>query len=98
MNRFSRFHSINFILWLGFLIFAAFIIGMTWIFQTTLLRVFFKEQVKQDLDSLGQEATTVLSASSCSSYFALTLFVSVPRLLLDATILPAVVLRQVKIL
>ena len=63
MNRFSRFHSINFILWLSFLIFAAFIIGMTWIFQTTLLRVFFKEQVKQDLDSLGQEATTVLSAS-----------------------------------
>lgn len=63
MNRFSRFHSINFILWLSFLIFAAFIIGMAWIFQTTLLRVFFKEQVKQDLDSLGQEATTVLSAS-----------------------------------
>ena len=63
MNRFSRFHSINFILWLSFLIFAAFIIGMTWIFQTTLLRVFFKEQVKQDLDSLGQEVTTVLSAS-----------------------------------
>ena len=63
MNRFSRFHSINFILWLSFLIFAAFIIGMTWIFQTTLLRVFFKEQVKQDLDSLGQEAATVLSAS-----------------------------------
>ncbi len=63
MNRFSRFHSINFILWLSFLIFAAFIIGMTWIFQTTLLRVFFKEQVKQDLDSLGREATTVLSAS-----------------------------------
>lgn len=63
MNRFSWFHSINFILWLSFLIFAAFIIGMTWIFQTTLLRVFFKEQVKQDLDSLGREATTVLSAS-----------------------------------
>ena len=51
-----HFHSINFILWLSFLVFAAFIIMFTWIFQTTLLRVFLGVQMTDDLDTLGKLA------------------------------------------
>ena len=39
MTKAKHFHSINFILWLSFLLFAALIITLTWVFQTTLLRV-----------------------------------------------------------
>ncbi len=52
----QRFHSLNFILWFSFLIFAAFIIALTWIFQTTLLRVFFTSQAEEDLGAIGRSA------------------------------------------
>lgn len=56
MKAVRHFHSINFILWLSFLVFAAFIIMFTWIFQTTLLRVFLGVQMTDDLDTLGKLA------------------------------------------
>lgn len=56
MKGVRHFHSINFILWLSFLVFAAFIIMFTWIFQTTLLRVFLGVQMKDDLDTFGKLA------------------------------------------
>ena len=49
----KRFRSINFILWMSFLAFAAFILLLTWVFQTVLLRRFFTEEVKNDLQSIG---------------------------------------------
>ena len=58
-----RFHSINSILWLSFLIFAAFIILLTWVFQTALLRVFFSTQVEHDLSSVGKQAFEQLNAA-----------------------------------
>lgn len=56
MSKFRHFHSINFILWLSFLIFAAFIIMFTWVFQTTLLRLFLSRQTAEDLNSFGKLA------------------------------------------
>ena len=56
MSKIRHFHSINFILWLSFLIFAAFIIMFTWVFQTTLLRVFLSKQISDDLNSFGKLA------------------------------------------
>ena len=56
MRKVKHFHSINFILWLTFLVFAAFIILFTWIFQTTLLRVFLGVQTEDDLDTIGKLA------------------------------------------
>ena len=49
-----RFHSINFILWMSFLSFAAFIILITWVFQSTLLQVFFNAQTQRDLATVGE--------------------------------------------
>ena len=49
-----RFHSINFILWMSFLSFAAFIILITWVFQSTLLQVFFNAQTQRDLTAIGE--------------------------------------------
>ena len=49
-----RFHSINFILWMSFLSFAAFIILITWVFQSTLLQVFFNAQTQRDLAAIGE--------------------------------------------
>ena len=50
-----RFHSVNFILWMSFLIFAAFILLLTWVFQTTLLRVFMQQETERDLRDMGEE-------------------------------------------
>lgn len=58
-----RFHSINSILWLSFLVFAAFIILLTWVFQTALLRVFFSAQVEHDLGSIGKQAYEQFNAA-----------------------------------
>ena len=49
-----RFHSINFILWMSFLSFAEFIILITWVFQSTLLHVFFNAQTQRDLATVGE--------------------------------------------
>ena len=54
MQAKKRFHSINFILWMSFLSFAAFIILITWVFQSTLLQVFFNAQTQRDLASVGE--------------------------------------------
>lgn len=51
----KRFRSINFILWISFLGFAAFILALTWVFQTTLLRKFFVDEVKSELQDIGSE-------------------------------------------
>lgn len=56
MKGVRHFHSINFILWLSFLVFASIIILFTWIFQTTLLRVFLGAQMSDDLDTFGKLA------------------------------------------
>ena len=56
MSKIRHLHSINFILWLSFLIFAAFIIMFTWVFQTTLLKVFLSKQMSDDLNSFGKVA------------------------------------------
>ena len=52
----KRLRSINFILWISFLAFAAVIILLTWLFQTMLLRVFFGAEMTEDLNNVGQEA------------------------------------------
>ena len=54
MQAKKRFHSINFILWMSFLSFAAFIILITWVFQSTLLQVFFNAQTQRDLSAVGE--------------------------------------------
>ncbi len=51
----KRFRSINFILWISFLGFAAFILALTWVFQTTLLKKFFTDEVKAELQDIGSE-------------------------------------------
>lgn len=51
----KRFHSINFILWATFLAFAAFIILITWVFQSTLLQVFFNAQTQRDVTAIGRK-------------------------------------------
>ena len=56
MTHQKHFHSINFILWLSFLIFAAFIILLIWVFQSALLRVFLGAQMVDDLSSVGEQA------------------------------------------
>ena len=56
----SRFRSINFILWISFIGFAAFILGITWVFQTTLLKDFYAEQIKKDLWNIGDGAYVYL--------------------------------------
>ena len=58
----KRFRSINFILWISFLAFAAFILLMTWVFQTTLLRRFFTDEVKSDLEEIGGDVYRNISA------------------------------------
>ena len=60
MQAKKRFHSINFILWMSFLLFAAFIILITWVFQSTLLQVFFNAQTQRDVSSVGEEMYEVL--------------------------------------
>ena len=60
MIKAKQFHSINFILWLNFLIFAAFILLLTWVFQVTLLRVFFSQQAERDLDAVGEQTYNLL--------------------------------------
>ncbi len=62
MKGVRHFHSINFILWLSFLIFAAFIILFTWVFQTTLLRIFLGARMSDDLDTFGKLAYDKLRA------------------------------------
>lgn len=64
MMQAKRFHSINFILWFSFLAFAAFIIVLTWVFQTTFLQLFFNEQTKSDLESIGGEMHDDLASVS----------------------------------
>ncbi|MFQ7035371.1 MAG: hypothetical protein ACLRTQ_06725 [Candidatus Borkfalkia sp.] len=54
MRQHRRFKSINFILWVSFLAFAAFILILTWVFQITLLR-FLTVQVKDELESFGRD-------------------------------------------
>lgn len=54
MTRSKRFFSINFILWMSFLLFAAFIILITWVFQSTLLQLFFDAQTQRDLTAVGE--------------------------------------------
>lgn len=61
MQAKRRFHSINFILWMSFLLFAAFIILITWVFQSTLLQVFFNAQTQRDISAVGQEMYDALS-------------------------------------
>lgn len=51
----KRFHSINFILWVYFLVFAVFILLLTWVFQMALLRVFYHSEAERDLDSIGRQ-------------------------------------------
>lgn len=58
----KRFRSINFILWISFLAFAAFILILTWVFQTTLLRKFFTDEVKTELEDIGGEVYRGISA------------------------------------
>lgn len=53
MTKAKHFHSINFILWLSFLLFAALIILLTWVFQSTLLRLLLGREAEDELDSLG---------------------------------------------
>ena len=61
MTHAKKFHSINFILWMSFLSFAAFIILLTWVFQSTLLQVFFDSQTQRDLTSVGEKMYNTLS-------------------------------------
>ena len=56
MTKAKHFHSINFILWLSFLLFAALIITLTWVFQTTLLRVLLGRETQDELESVGAVA------------------------------------------
>ena len=56
MTKVKHFHSINFILWLSFLLFAALIITLTWVFQTTLLRVLLGRETQDELESVGAVA------------------------------------------
>ena len=60
MTRHKHFYSINFILWIAFLVFAAFIILLTWVFQTTLLQVFFNAQTEEDVQTIGNDLVAFL--------------------------------------
>ena len=57
----KRFRSINFILWISFLAFAAFILLLTWVFQTTLLRKFFVDEIKAELEGIGGDAYRIIA-------------------------------------
>ena len=67
MRQHRRFKSINFILWVSFLAFAAFILILTWVFQITLLRTFLPVQVKDELESFGREIYQTLERMSPQS-------------------------------
>ena len=67
MSQHRRFKSINFILWVSFLAFAAFILILTWVFQITLLRTFLTVQVKDELESFGREIYQTLERMSPQS-------------------------------
>ena len=67
MRQHRRFKSINFILWVSFLAFAAFILILTWVFQITLLRTFLTVQVKDELESFGREICQTLERMSPQS-------------------------------
>lgn len=56
----KRFKSINFILWMSFLAFAGFILMLTWVFQTALLRTFIDTEIKEDLNKVGKETYEML--------------------------------------
>ena len=64
----NRFHSINFILWLSFLLFAAFIILITWVFQTSFLKLFLSREAEDDLDSFGANAYMQLKKYMAPGY------------------------------
>mgnify|MGYP005775263983 FL=1 len=53
----KRFHSINFILWVYFLVFAVFILLLTWVFQVALLRTFYSREAENDLDVIGGQVS-----------------------------------------
>ena len=53
----KRFHSINFILWVYFLVFAVFILLLTWVFQMALLRAFYRSEAEKDLTSIGKQVS-----------------------------------------
>lgn len=67
MRQHRRFKSINFILWVSFLAFAAFILILAWVFQITLLRTFLTVQVKDELESFGREIYQTLERMSPQS-------------------------------
>lgn len=67
MRQHRRFKSINFILWVSFLAFAAFILILTRVFQITLLRTFLTVQVKDELESFGREIYQTLERMSPQS-------------------------------
>ncbi len=58
----KRFHSINFILWVYFLVFAVFILLLTWVFQMALLRVFYSREAESDLNSIGRQVSERMGA------------------------------------
>lgn len=64
----NRFHSINFILWLSFLLFAAFIILITWVFQTSFLKLFLSREAEDDLDAFGANAYVQLKKYMAPGY------------------------------
>ena len=64
----NRFHSINFILWLSFLLFAAFIILITWVFQTSFLKLFLSREAEDDLDAFGANAYMQLKKYMAPGY------------------------------
>ncbi len=72
----KRFKSINFILWMSFLAFAGFILILTWVFQTALLRTFLDIEIKEDLNKVGKETYEMLvrfpqTDESINNYIAL---------------------------
>lgn len=56
MTKKKHFHSINFILWLSFLVFALFIILFTWVFQAAFLRLLLGREAESELDTVGTVA------------------------------------------
>lgn len=56
MTKKKHFHSINFILWLSFLVFALFIVLFTWVFQAAFLRLLLGREAESELDSIGAVA------------------------------------------
>ena len=68
MTKAKHFHSINFILWLSFLLFAAFIILITWVFQTSFLKLFLSREAEDDLDAFGANAYMQLKKYMAPGY------------------------------